>query len=45
MKEEMAKLQGEIRKKNEQIALLEQQIAGSVISSMDNLDQLELSEV
>ncbi|WOH07212.1 hypothetical protein DCAR_0626641 [Daucus carota subsp. sativus] len=44
IQEEMAKLQGEIRKKNEQIALLEQQIAGSVISSMDNLDQLELSE-
>lgn len=45
MKDEMAKLNGEIKRKNEQIALLEKQIACSVISSHDNLDKLELSEV
>ncbi|KAK1367418.1 kinesin-like protein KIN-7K, chloroplastic [Heracleum sosnowskyi] len=44
IKDEMTKLNGEIRRKNEQIALLEKQIACSVISSHDNLDKLELSE-
>lgn len=45
MKVEIEKLNGEIKRKNEQVALLEKQIAVSVISSRDKMDKLEASRV
>lgn len=40
---EIEKLNGEIKRKNEQVALLEKQIVVSVISSRDKMDKLEAS--
>ncbi|KAE8125316.1 hypothetical protein FH972_020140 [Carpinus fangiana] len=41
---EIKKLKDEIREKNEQIALLEKQIADSINASHNKMDQLELSQ-
>ncbi|KAK9290950.1 hypothetical protein L1049_009130 [Liquidambar formosana] len=41
---EIRKLNDEIKGKNEQIALLEKQIADSIISSHNNMDKLEVSQ-
>jgi hypothetical protein len=42
---EIKKLKDEIKEKNEQIALLEKQIADSINASHNKMDQLELSQV
>jgi centromeric protein E len=41
----MKKLSDEIKVKNEQIALLEKQIADSIMASHNNMDNLEASQV
>lgn len=44
-KAEIRKLNDEIRRKNEQIALLEKRIDDSVLSSHDKMDNVEASQV
>ena len=44
-KVEMRKLNDEIKGKNEQIALLEKQIADSIAASHNKMDKLEISQV
>lgn len=44
-KVEMKKLSDDIKVKNEQIALLEKQIANSIMTSHNKMDNLEVSQV
>lgn len=44
-KVEMRKLNDEIKVKNEQISLLEKQIADSIVASHNKMNKMELSQV
>lgn len=44
-KVEMKRLNDEIKVKNEQISLLENQIANSIMAAHDRIDNLEVSQV
>ena len=45
LKVQIKKLKDEIKRKNEQITLLEKHIADSIISSHDRIDNVEASQV